>query len=397
MSGIAVQEVLELFPQKNISLIAGEKSLNQLVTGVTLIETPDVINWVTGGELLLTTGYIYKDNPAQLIELIKQLHKKKAAALGIKLNRYIKSLPEEISSTASKLDFPVFLILNARPSFLDIISKVYEKLQEHKSLQYIQDKLKEDFLKELLLQDLTSKTEEVIEKALVHNISPDKPKAVFVIMPKKGGIPLEELSKYKKICTEATGSDLLTLYKTKTLALLVEAPNRQEAIKEVAEKHATSLQKIYKAHFPDNKILIGISRFYDELLDLPLALIEAQKSLAIGTTVWPENSLFHYENMGFYRLIVNQTTPEELQDFYQDMLEPLVFYDQTNDTNLVPTLKTFLEQNGSISLTSQKLFVHYNTVKYRITQIEELLGISLKNAETRFNLQVALKIHPLLK
>jgi DNA-binding PucR family transcriptional regulator len=56
----------------------------------------------------------------------------------------------------------------------------------------------------------------------------------------------------------------------------------------------------------------------------------------------------------------------------------------------------FLELNGNNSLTAQKLFVHYNTVKYRLAQIEEILNVDLSSAEDRFNLQAALKIRKLL-
>ena len=124
--------------------------------------------------------------------------------------------------------------------------------------------------------------------------------------------------------------------------------------------------------------------------------MEAEKSLTIGLAVWPKGTIFHYDDLGFYRLIVNQTDSEELKAFYRDTLEPLVAYDKNNQTFLVPTLEAYLKNNGNITSTAQNLFVHYNTVKYRLEQIEELLEITLKDAEVRFNLQVALKVHQLL-
>lgn len=392
MHGITLQEVLELLPQNSINILTGEKNLKRLVTGVTLIETPDVGNWVRGGELLLTTGYIYRDHPQQLLELIKQLHNKKAAALGIKLNRYLASLPEEILNIARELDFPIFTILTDKPTFIDIISKVYERLEEQKALQHVHDKLLDNFLKELLFQDLTGKRDLVSEGALLYKISLDKPKAVFLL---KGVFHKDELPSYKRLAFEATGSRLITKYRPDKLALLAEVPAK-DATKEAAFKMATSLQQSYKSRYPDSQIEVGISRFYTDLLKLRLALIEAEKCLTIGKAVWPDRHLFHYEDMGFYRLIVNQTKLEELKAFYQDTLEPLVSYDEDNQTCLVPTLEEYLKHNGSITLTAQSLFVHYNTVKYRIGQIEELLGTSLKDAEVRFNLQVALKVRQLL-
>ena len=110
--------------------------------------------------------------------------------------------------------------------------------------------------------------------------------------------------------------------------------------------------------------------------------MEAEKSLTIGLAVWPKGTIFHYDDLGFYRLIVNQTDSEELKAFYRDTLEPLVAYDKNNQTFLVPTLEAYLKNNGNITSTAQNLFVHYNTVKYRLEQIEELLEITLKDAKS---------------
>jgi purine catabolism regulator len=394
MHGITLQEALDILPQNSIKLLTGEKNLHRIVTGVTLIETPDVRDWVKGGELLLTTGYIYKDSPEQLLDLIKQLHQKKAAALGIKLNRYLDYVPEKILAKARELGFPVFAILTEKPTFLEIISGVYQRLEEHKALQHIEDKLLDKFLREILLEDLTSNKEMVKENALLNKVSLEKPKVVFVLQGDT--FNQETINSYKNIFCYVIGSRLVTLYQANKLALIGEVPSQDDATKKVALKMATAVKKNYEMKYPNSNLLVGISRFYPDLFQLPKALVEAEKSLTIGTTVWPGKSLFHYEEMGFYRLIVNQTASEELKAFYQDTLEALVSYDQSNQTCLIATLDEFLKQNGNISLTAQNLFVHYNTVKYRISQIEELLNINLKNAEDRFNLQVALKIRQLL-
>lgn len=394
MHGIALREVLELLPPNSVNMLAGEKNLHRLVTGVTLIETPDAGDWVKGGELLLTTGYIFKDTPQSLSELIKQLHRKKIAALGIKLNRYLGSLPPQIVALARELDFPVFTILTEKINFLDIISKVYERIEEQKALQSIQEKILDAYLKEILLQEnLDPKKETIYKEALLTKISPEKPKAVFLLQSK---FFKENPALYKRICYETTGSQLITYLHKDQLALILELSALVNPAKEVAFQKATSLQESYNSLHPTDKMIIGISRFYTDLLKLHLALVEAEKSLKIGLAVWPKGTIFHYDDMGFYRLIVNQTDSEELKAFYRDTLEPLVAYDSNNQTSLVPTLETFLKNNGNITSTAQSLFVHYNTVKYRLEQIEELLGISLKDAEVRFNLQVALKVHQLL-
>jgi DNA-binding PucR family transcriptional regulator len=329
-----------------------------------------------------------------MIELIKQLHRKKTAALGIKLNRYLESLPPQIITLAQELDFPIFTILTEKPTFLDIISRVYERIEKQKALQNVQEKILDTYLKEILLQEnLNPKKEIIYEEAWLPKISPEKPKAIFLLQSK---FFKENPALYKKICYETTGSQLVTHLQKDQLALIIEISASDNPTKEVALQKATSLQESYKSLHPTDKLIIGISSFYTDLLKLHLALVEAEKSLTIGLAVWPKGTIFHYDDLGFYRLIVNQTDSEELKAFYRDTLEPLVAYDKNNQTFLVPTLEAYLKNNGNITSTAQNLFVHYNTVKYRLEQIEELLEITLKDAEVRFNLQVALKVHQLL-
>jgi len=77
------------------------------------------------------------------------------------------------------------------------------------------------------------------------------------------------------------------------------------------------------------------------------------------------------------------------------MLASLVAYDNENNTELVGTLEAFFAQNTNVSRTAKALYVHRNTLTYRLQRIVEISGFDLDDAESRLAFQVALKVHHL--
>ncbi|MEE9285719.1 MAG: helix-turn-helix domain-containing protein [Dehalococcoidia bacterium] len=73
-------------------------------------------------------------------------------------------------------------------------------------------------------------------------------------------------------------------------------------------------------------------------------------------------------------------------------LAPLVEYDARTGSDLVVTLRAYVEYGGNVATTAQRLFLHRNSVAYRLQRIEELSGIELRDRATRHVLLVALAI-----
>ena len=83
---------------------------------------------------------------------------------------------------------------------------------------------------------------------------------------------------------------------------------------------------------------------------------------------------------GAYRLLLSAMSenPSELQRFYAETVEPLVAYDEQYETDLVRTLETFLEADGNVAGTAQRLFTHRHTIYYRLERVRELSGLDVE-------------------
>jgi DNA-binding PucR family transcriptional regulator len=100
-----------------------------------------------------------------------------------------------------------------------------------------------------------------------------------------------------------------------------------------------------------------------------------------------------FEDTGAYRLLLPAMSedPGELQRFYTETVEPLVAYDAQYETDLVQTLETFLECDGNVAGTAQRLYTHRHTVRYRLERVRDLSGLDVGSTDGRERLGLGLK------
>jgi DNA-binding PucR family transcriptional regulator len=137
---------------------------------------------------------------------------------------------------------------------------------------------------------------------------------------------------------------------------------------------------------------LGRSRVTTDAGELARAASEAvlAANVAQGSR---EDSALAFEQTGAYRLLLSAMSenPSELQRFYAETVEPLVAYDEQYETDLVRTLETFLEADGNVAGTAQRLFTHRHTIYYRLERVRELSGLDVGSSDGREKLSLGLK------
>ena len=100
-----------------------------------------------------------------------------------------------------------------------------------------------------------------------------------------------------------------------------------------------------------------------------------------------------FEATGAYRLLLPAMSedPGELQRFYAETVAPLVAYDEQYETDLVQTLETFLECDGNVANSAQRLFTHRHTIRYRLERVRDLSGLDVGSTDGREKLGLGLK------
>ncbi len=137
------------------------------------------------------------------------------------------------------------------------------------------------------------------------------------------------------------------------------------------------------------KVAIGIGTAVDNIKDLARSYKEAQTAIEVGKVFDTEKTVISYENLGIGRLIYQlPTTLCEMflqEVFKYGSLESL-------DHETLMTIQSFFENNLNVSETSRKLFVHRNTLVYRLEKIRKLTGLDLREFDNAITLKVALMV-----
>src|SRR5690606_25662226 len=106
--------------------------------------------------------------------------------------------------------------------------------------------------------------------------------------------------------------------------------------------------------------------------------------------------ILSFEDTGIHRIISMIPNIEDIRDFCQDFLGDLKRYDPENGKVLLETLHVYLLSNCSIKETAKKMFLHPNTVAYRIKKIREIVKYDLDSIEYKFAYLFALEADAML-
>lgn len=172
---------------------------------------------------------------------------------------------------------------------------------------------------------------------------------------------------------------------------------------DVVKQHAYELahrilDKLKTASLKEQyKIQISISRLYSDLSGLSEGYRQARETLQINKQLGLTKPVVHYDDLGVYRLLVRIDDLDEIKRFCEERLGKLLAYDRRHGTELMTTLNAIIAANGNLNLAARQLFIHYNTLRYRVKKIEALTGIHLDSWHSMSETIVALKAYQILQ
>lgn len=548
--GISLEDLLKLDTLKGSKVLGGTAGMSKRITKVNVMEVPDIIEWVSEGEFLITTAYSIKDNIVVLLDIIPKLKEKGVVGLGIKVGRYVSELPAYIIELADKLEFPIIElpfcishtdlisvilteVISSQTNMLikmeefnrevmnimmkgggvkEIAKKLYdnignsiaiyesmndncevicedninrniiekvinkyvcskhsiadreiekiykldtdnfngrylervtipiviEKVEygiifiwiDNKVLTPIDNMLIEsyvhiialEFVKKLSLYNMESNykleffdnllsenennQKNALEKAKTFNFHNELKYTMIVILLKDLYKTNKQNEKNMTFIQESISSLLFIinrnikhqnkniLYVDKSDRILIlygsEASKNADEIKKEALCFCEKILKETLKRFEKNQLIIGIGRSYKGATELWKS--HGQAKLIVENLCKAKiSSIMHYDDLGIYRLLSFDGLQNELIEFCRDTIKPLIDYDKANNSELVKTLNIYFQCNGNMKKISEKMYMHYNTIIYRLQKIREITGLNIDDSDSRLNLEIALK------
>ena len=544
-----IQDVLKDKRFSEFSLLAGLSGVGNAISTVTVIDTPDGAKWLSGGEFVITTAYMLKDDEEALLRFIRTLKARKASALGIKQGRYIENIPDSALALSDDLGLPLLLIPQKFP-YADIINPILSELVNQQTNRLIQANLIHTKFTELAVSDASIpdilsafmsivgvptaffdfetaqiwysdsesslaqhlKTERIlshrdidrarydlhlianqnrrfgvlvfekgvleremeedggtalirerdpgfkialenaatniilreqtiisnrqvaerykgllIQDILIHNIKSETEihnrAEIFGWDFHDGGIVLEVdinniKQRFKRNFSNNTSKmleemsteifdisvrEILRFYPNAhyvklsdiiIFVLSIRPKERKQMEKQIAEAFSRIQKSIENIPFT---ISFGIGRYYENIEQIYLSYQEAREVIRLSYMFSWFNRILYYEKMDLFRIFLPILDNQEALEACRNCLQTLLDYDRKNGKNMLETLQVVSECDWNLKLAAERMFLHPNSVKYRMEQIGKLIHRNCREHSDRLLIEIAILVQTMAK
>jgi len=179
----------------------------------------------------------------------------------------------------------------------------------------------------------------------------------------------------------------------KSDAIVVIAPYSKHKSFPVLAEMAPMVKDKVKQMVPEITVSIGIGKVSDSIDEIKNSYQEAKRAIFIARKFGKIDQVVTYDGLGAYKLLFSIGDDADLKQFVDQTLGPILKYDREKKNEILTnTIQQYILCNYNNQKTADSLFIHLNTLKYRLHKIQNIIGIDLHDPEARLNLQLALKI-----
>lgn len=337
-------------------MAAGFDGLLRRVNGVSILEEDCLpCGDFSPGDLLLTDLCFAQNAPGSILDIVKLLSERDAAGLAIK-TVYFPDLEQEVKDYADQVQFPIFLFDSL--SLTDILFYLHDQLNSQKKADQDEAKLHQMFPVPVSDADILRNVLE-INPAFQNDyycayLTPKVPSAALAVQ--SGPVPIPD-------------QPHTSLVRYQKGWLLLASFPEGAAIPE-QRMHVRKMLAHYR--LTQASFFCGLSRFYHDLTQFDLCLTEAVCASRLAQK--EQKPLLHFAELGVYQFLLPQLHTKGMLQQIQAMRAAVKEYDRKYRSNLLETLRVYVQNEGSIAQTAKALFLHVNTVRYRLDKLKELLG-----------------------
>lgn len=154
-------------------------------------------------------------------------------------------------------------------------------------------------------------------------------------------------------------------------------------------KKTGSISEQIKEKYPKDKYTIAIGRTFPDYTKISQSYTDAKNMIKLGNF---EERIIDYKQLGVIRMILENIGQDKLNEYVEEYLGPVLTYQNENNIDLLFTLAVYYQENCNIRNTAKRLFLHFNTVKYRLNLINDILLIDINDPDVKNTLSIALKL-----
>ncbi|MGX8796719.1 PucR family transcriptional regulator [Fusibacter sp. JL298sf-3] len=383
---LTVREAMALKTFEHLQLVAGSKGLDTSIeqTAILDYEFSSAVSEAyprqfTAGDFVLSSLFNTCRDEDGLLETVQKLIDLNVSALAIK-TVFVKTLPKAVVQLADAEGFPIFLFDNST-YFEAIIVELTDALRTLRQLAYFEAQI-ETLMHGSLSPDAHRDIVYTLNRRFQSHV------VAFYARSSSDTFDPRRLTGAYARSSDKAPSSALFCYKGGVLLLLSKSTDRFSA---------------YRHAFDDALIQMGLSP--DTLSVGASGVVETfhALSLAIREAVWAQMAakgaatVTAFKDIGLYKLLLPHRDSLWFGSYQAQYMAPLLAHDAENGTELVKTALKYIESGGDLKVAAQKLYVHENTVRYRIKTIHERLCPEAGAWTFYEELSIAIRLYALIE
>ena len=357
--------------QYHLKLLAGQEGCSNAISWVHMIEDTTIIQQLWGKELVVTTGHGFQSDE-ELFMLIKYLIKYNSVGLIINIGKYIFEIPSAIIDYCNEQEFPL-LTIPWEVHLADLIKDF--------CMRCLYSEKEDRELSKLFQEILTNN--QIVEEARPQLMSAFDVDGNFqvVLISVEGSDNFNAIERRKiafqiELCFEKIDSSYAFFWYDGYFVLIVNNLKADE-LKVIIDK----MHKRAKMRIDDKRVYLGIGSQMKDLGQVYLSYKRAKAAILMAMQF--ELPIVFFEDMGVYQILFSIEDKQILIEMYHRLLQPLIDYDQKHHGELEKTLFYYLIYGESQITMAKNLYMHRNTINYRMNKIKELLNCQLDTFEEK--------------
>ncbi len=383
--GFTIEDALiQTQEQYHLKLLAGQEGCGNTMSWVHMIEDTKIIQQLWGKELAVTTGLGFQSHDA-LFDFIKCLVKYHSVGLIINTGKYIFEIPQDIIDYCNEQEFPL-LTTPWEVHMADLIKDF--------SMRCLFSEREDRQISKLFQEVFTTvQTVEEVRPQLMGAFDVDGYFQVVLIGIENSdqfdAIERRKIAFQLELCFEKIESPYTFFWYDGYFVLVVNNLD-PDNLKIIIDK----MYKRAKKRIVKKYINLGIG---SQMLDFSQVILSYKRArAAVLMASQFQSPMVFFEEMGIYQILFSIEDKQILSEMYHNLLQPLIDYDQKHHGELEKTLFYYLFYNESQIEMAKNLYMHRNTINYRMLKIKELLGCQLDTFEEKMPYMLAMYIKKIL-
>ena len=381
---VLLRDLCEQVKDYGMELIAGRNGLGRPVRWVHMVENQEIANFLEGQEIAFATG-IGVQTQEDLCGLVKSVYSNDASGFVVNIGPYIHQISPETVRFCNDHDLPLFRVPWSvhMAQIMHVFSLAITMSEKHN-------------------MELAAALRNAIE-------CPDREEMYLDYLEQSGFnrgwnycvAALEAHDKTTRSCLESVVD--LCIAQNGWKAAMLELNGRlvivfaQYGSVAVRDMVMAILNAARARGVDTGRVFVGVGKVTKSARCIRKSCGQAMRLERLqflrGNGAVPAL----YDESGVDKILLGVEDVSILDDYYADSIAPLVNYDKAHDSDLVDTLRTYLKFNGSVKETAESMFVHRNTVNYKLGKIETVLGVDLGTYSVREFLSIGLQVDEILQ